>query len=291
MRLTEGLDVALGTTAAYVAYVDGTDERPEMKISPLHVGEVLAKNVWNEHTAVLTSATVPTSMPDRVGLPAEGTEVLTVDSPFDYERNSRLYCSPEFPEWKSPKYSEFLYDEMEALITAAGGRTLALFTSNKALHAATDAMRERLDFPILSPKDYPRQKLIEMFMADESSCLFASQSFFQGVDLPGRTLSLVILDKLPFPLPNDPLLEARREAVGRDKAFGHIDLPIAATSLAQAAGRLIRTATDQGVVAVFDNRLASARYRWTLLNALPPMKKTRNRDEVEQFLRDITQEK
>ena len=291
MRLTESLDLALGTTAAYVAYVDGSEERPELKISPLHVGEVLAKNVWNEHTAVLTSATVPTSMPDRVGLPEEGTEVLTVDSPFDYERNSRLYCSPTFPDWKSPEYSEFLYDEMEALITAAGGRTLALFTSNKALHAATDAMRERLDFPILSPKDYPRQKLIEMFMADESACLFASQSFFQGVDLPGRTLSLVILDKLPFPLPNDPLLEARREAIGRDKAFSQIDLPIAATSLAQAAGRLIRTATDQGVVAVFDNRLANARYRWTLINALPPMKKTKNREEVEQFLRDITQDK
>jgi ATP-dependent DNA helicase DinG len=291
MRLTESLDLALGTSEAYVAYVDGTDERPSLRISPLHVGEVLAKNVWNEHTAVLTSATVPTSMPERVGLPAEGTEVLTVDSPFDYERNSRLYCSPEFPDWKSPAYSEFLYDEMEALITAAGGRTLALFTSNKALHAATDAMRERLEFPILSPKDYPRQKLIEMFLADESACLFASQSFFQGVDLPGRTLSLVILDKLPFPLPNDPLLEARREAIGRDKAFGQIDLPIAATSLAQAAGRLIRTATDQGVVAVFDNRLASARYRWTLLNALPPMKKTRHREEVEQFLRDITQDK
>jgi ATP-dependent DNA helicase DinG len=291
MRLTESLDLALGTTSAYVAYVDGSEERPELKISPLHVGEVLAKNVWNEHTAVLTSATVPTSMPDRVGLPEEGTEVLTVDSPFDYERNSRLYCSPTFPDWKSPEYSEFLYDEVEALITAAGGRTLALFTSNKALHAATEAMRERLDFPILSPKDYPRQKLIEMFMADESACLFASQSFFQGVDLPGRTLSLVILDKLPFPLPNNPLLEARREAIGRDKAFSQIDLPIAATSLAQAAGRLIRTSTDQGVVAVFDNRLANARYRWTLINALPPMKKTKNREEVEQFLRDITQEK
>ena len=149
-------------------------------------------------------------------------------------------------------------------------------------------MRERLNVPILSPADYPRQRLIEMFMADESSCIFASQAFFQGIDLPGRTLSLVVLDKLPFPRPDDPLLEARREAVGRDTAFGQIDLPIAATSLAQAAGRLIRTSEDKGVVAVLDRRLATAGYWRTLIAALPPMTRTRDRAEIEQFLRDIT---
>ena len=289
-RLTESLDIALGSFEGYVAYVEGTDDRPSLRITPLHIGEVLATNVWNEHTAVLTSATVPHSMPERVGLPTEGTEVLTVDSPFDYEKNSILYCSPIFPEVKSPAYKEFLYDEMEALMTAAGGRTLALFTSNAALYAAIDAMRERVSFPILGPKDYPRQTLIDMFIEDESACIFASQGFFQGVDFPGRTLSLVILDKLPFPTPTDPLLEARREAIGRDKSFGEIDLPMAATSLAQAAGRLIRTDTDRGVVAVFDSRLATAKYKWTLINAMPPMNKTRERPVVEQFLRDITQD-
>jgi ATP-dependent DNA helicase DinG len=141
---------------------------------------------------------------------------------------------------------------------------------------------------ILTPSEIPRQKLIEDFLADESSCIFASQSFFQGIDLPGRTLSLVVLDKLPFPRPDDPLLEARREAVGRDMAFQAIDLPLAATSLAQAAGRLIRTANDKGVVAVLDRRLATANYWRTLIGALPPMARTRNRDEIEQFLRDIT---
>jgi ATP-dependent DNA helicase DinG len=289
-RLTESLDIALGSFEGYVAYVEGSEERPILRITPLHIGEVLATNVWNEHTAVLTSATVPHSMPERVGLPLDGTEVLTVDSPFDYEKNSILYCSRFFPEVKSPAYKDFLYDEMEALMTAAGGRTLALFTSNAALYAAIDAMRERVTFPILGPKDYPRQTLIDMFIEDESACIFASQGFFQGVDFPGRTLSLVILDKLPFPTPTDPLLEARRDAVGRDKSFGEIDLPMAATSLAQAAGRLIRTDTDRGVVAVFDSRLATAKYKWTLINAMPPMNKTRERPVVEQFLRDITQD-
>ena len=287
-RLSEALDLALGTTEGYVAYVEGMEDRPQLRISPLHVGDVLSGSVWGNLSAVLTSATVPSSMPERVGLALDGTEVLTVDSTFYYQKKSFLYCSTEFPDRNKAGFTNFVHDELAALIAAAGGRTLALFTSNKALHAATAAMRERLDVPILSPADYPRQKLIEMFMNDESSCIFASQSFFQGVDLPGRTLSLVVLDKLPFPRPDDPLLEARREAIGRDKAFAQIDLPIAATSLAQAAGRLIRTADDKGVVAVLDRRLATAGYWRTLIGALPPMARTRHRAEVEQFLRDIT---
>lgn len=287
-RLVESLDLVLGSTSGFVFFVEGNENRALLKVSPLHVGDILREQVWSTHCAVLTSATIPQTMPERVGLDRDAIEVLSVESPFDYEKNSRLYCSPEFPDRNSPRFTDFVHDELEALITAAGGRTLALFTSNKALHAAIAEMRTRLPMTILTPSEIPRQKLIEDFLADESSCIFASQSFFQGIDLPGRTLSLVVLDKLPFPRPDDPLLEARREAVGRDMAFQAIDLPLAATSLAQAAGRLIRTANDKGVVAVLDRRLATANYWRTLIGALPPMARTRNREEIEQFLRDIT---
>lgn len=289
-RLAEGLDALIGYREGYVAYVEGTESRPVLRLSPLHVGETLRASVWEagNKTAILTSATVPLALPARVGLPEDGTEEWDFPSPFDYENNSVLYCSPEFPDRNAPTFTPFVHDQLEALISAAGGRTLALFTSNAALTAAAAAMRERLDVPILTPADHPRQKLIEMFLADEASCIFASQSFFQGIDLPGRTLSLVVLDKLPFPRPDDPLLEARREAVGRDLSFRQIDLPICATSLAQAAGRLIRSNSDRGVVAVLDRRLAAAKYRWTLIEALPPMRKTRDRADVEQFLRSIT---
>ena len=287
-RLVESLDLVLGSTTGFVYFVEGNENRALLKVSPLHVGDILREQVWSTHCAVLTSATIPQTMPERVGLDRDAIEVLSVDSPFDYEKNSRLYCSPTFPDRNSSGFTDFVHDELEALITAAGGRTLALFTSNKALHAAIAEMRSRLPMTILTPSEIPRQKLIEDFLADESSCIFASQSFFQGIDLPGRTLSLVVLDKLPFPRPDDPLLEARREAVGRDMAFQAIDLPLAATSLAQAAGRLIRTANDKGVVAVLDRRLATANYWRTLISALPPMTRTRNRDEIEQFLRDIT---
>ncbi|MGA0862438.1 MAG: ATP-dependent DNA helicase [Ilumatobacteraceae bacterium] len=287
-RLAEALDAALGQIDGHVAYVEGSAERPVLRISPLHVGGVLESGVWSTRTAVLTSATVPVSLPQRVGLSLEGTDTLSVDSPFDYEKNSRLYCSPEFPDRNSPSFEDFVHDELEALIGAAGGRTLALFTSTRAMRTAAEVLRSRRPHTILTPDDHGRQKLIEIFQTDESSCIFASQGFFQGVDLPGRTLSLVVIDKIPFPRPDDPLLQARREAVGQKDAFASIDLPIAATALAQAAGRLIRTADDRGVVAVLDRRLATMSYWRTLIGAMPPMARTRNRDEVVDFLASIT---
>ncbi len=174
-----------------------------------------------------------------------------------------------------------------ALITAAGGRTLALFTSWKAMDAAAAAVKERVDVKVLTQRDFPKTALVKAFTDDESSCLFATAGFFQGVDIPGRTLSLVTIDRIPFPRPDDPLLTARRELLGA-AAFGEIDLPRAAMLLAQATGRLIRNASDRGVVAVFDPRLGKASYRWQVVSALPPMKRTRERSEVEAFLREIT---
>ena len=124
------------------------------------------------------------------------------------------------------------------------------------------------------------------FSADEHSCLFATMGFWQGVDVPGPSLSLVTIDRLPFPRPDDPLLRARRAALG-PRAFELIDIPRAATLLAQGAGRLVRSKHDRGVVAVLDRRLGKARYRWELVNALPPMRRTRSRAEVEAFLADL----
>ena len=131
--------------------------------------------------------------------------------------------------------------------------------------------------------ELPKPRLVELFAADESSCLFATLGFWQGLDVPGRSLSLVTVDRLPFPRPGDPLFEARRERAG-DAAFAEVDLARAATLLAQGVGRLIRNAEDRGVVAVLDPRLATAGYRSALLAALPPMRRTTDRGEVERFL-------
>ena len=125
------------------------------------------------------------------------------------------------------------------------------------------------------------------FTEDEPTCLFATMGYWQGIDVPGPTLSLVTIDRLPFARPDDPLLDARRERAG-SSAFKTIDVPRAATLLAQGTGRLIRSINDRGVVVVFDRRLATARsYRWDLITALPPMRRTKDRNEVINYLREI----
>jgi ATP-dependent DNA helicase DinG len=223
-----------------------------------------------------------------VGLHDGSYTQIDVGSPFDYDANALLYCALHLPDPRSAEFAGAVHDELAALIAAAGGRTLALFTSWKAMDAAAAAVKERVGVPILTQRDLPKTALVKAFSDDESSCLFATAGFFQGVDIPGRTLSLVTIDRIPFPRPDDPLLSARRELLGA-AAFGEIDVPRASMLLAQATGRLIRNATDRGVVAVFDRRLGKASYRWQVLGALPPMRRTKERHEVERFLREITE--
>ncbi len=286
-RVQESIDSALGSRDGYVAFVSGSPDHPRLEIAPLDVGPVLAGGVWTKRTAILTSATLPATLAHRVGLHDGTYSQIDVGSPFDYAANAILYCAMHLPDPRSAEFAGAVHDELAALIGAAGGRTLALFTSWKAMDAAAAAVKERVDVPILTQRDLPKTALVKAFTDDESSCLFATAGFFQGVDIPGRTLSLVTIDRIPFPRPDDPLLSARRELLGA-AAFAEIDVPRAAMLLAQATGRLIRNAADRGVVAVFDRRLGKASYRWQVLSALPPMHRTKERHEVERFLREIT---
>jgi ATP-dependent DNA helicase DinG len=278
-----------GLTDDEVAWVDGGARSPSLRLSPIDVGPLLTEHLWGTVTGVLTSATVPIGLAGRLGLPADRTDELDAGSPFDYPDHAMLYVAQALPDRRRPESEPALHDELEALIGAAGGRTLALFTSWRAMNAAVDALRDRLPFPVLSQSDRPKPALVEAFTSSEPTCLFATLGFWQGVDVPGRTLSLVTIDRIPFPRPDDPVLEARRERAGAG-AFSTVDLPRAGTLLAQGAGRLIRTAKDRGVVAVLDSRLATARYRGALLARVPPMKRTVDRTEVEDFLRRITAE-
>ena len=286
-RLIDAIDVAIGAHDGYVAFVSGGTEFPRLEIAPLDVGPVLAKGIWQQRTAILTSATVPVSLAARVGLAAGTFTELDAGSPFDYANHALLYCARHLPDPRSPQYRSCVHDELAALITAAGGRTLALFTSWKAMDSAAEALRGRVPFPILTQRELPKNELVKQFSASEETCLFATAGFFQGIDIPGRTLSLVAIDRIPFPRPDDPLLSARRELLGA-AAFSQIDLPRATMLLAQATGRLIRNATDRGVVAVLDPRLSKARYGWEIVRGLPPMHRTRERSEAEAFLREIT---
>ena len=286
-RLMEQIDLAIGHGEGYVAFVSGSSEQPRLEIAPLDVGPVLDQGIWGRRTAILTSATVPSSIVARVGLRPANVDVIDVGSPFDYEHHALLYCALHLPDPRAPQRAAATHEEIAALITAAGGRTLALFTSWKAMDDAAAAVRLQVTQPIITQRDLPKTALVKKFSEDEETCLFATAGFFQGVDIPGRTLSLVIIDRIPFPRPDDPLLSARRDLLGA-AAFSEIDLPRASILLAQATGRLIRTATDRGVVAVLDPRLGKANYRWDIVNALPPMRRTRHRAEAEAFLRELT---
>ncbi|KAA0232641.1 MAG: putative ATP-dependent helicase DinG [Acidimicrobiales bacterium] len=326
--LMEDLEVVLRAPSGYVTWVEGSDASPHLRVAPVDVGETLRTLLWdspsvedsassgnvdgadlsaagfaeppppdggiavcepppNRPTAIMTSATVATSLPDRIGLAGFDHERLDVGSPFDYENNALLYCAAHLPDPRSERFADATYEELERLIVAADGRTLALFTSWKAMTAAADHLDPRLPWRVLRQDELPKPALLAAFGGDEHACLFATMSFWQGVDIPGPALSLVTIDKLPFPRPDDPLLQARREQAGA-AAFSTVDLPRAATLLAQGAGRLIRRADDRGVVAVLDSRLATnARYRWKIVNALPPMRRTKDPEGALEFLRRL----
>ena len=283
--LAADIDAARHAGEETVMWVEGAaNAQPALRVAPVEVGDELAKVLWSSATAVLTSATIPDRIAARLGLPHE-TAQLDVGSPFDYRRHALLYV-PRLPSAKHPAHEAAAHDELEFLVTAAGGRTLALFTSWRAMRAARAALEPRLPYRILGQDDLPKPALIEAFRTDETSCLFATMGFWQGVDVPGAACSLVVLDHLPFARPDDPIVQARRERAG-PAAFTTVDLPQVAVRLAQGAGRLIRTATDRGVVAVLDPRLAESGYRRRILDHLPPMRRTRDRRDVELFLANL----
>jgi ATP-dependent DNA helicase DinG len=310
-RLLDGLadDIALvlDPPPNSVTWVESNKGRPELHLATVDVGPTLASRLYPEVTVIATSATLATGgrfdlLARRLGLtlppPVEDGDAddedpagsaasdveptppvhrsLTVPSPFDHARQGWLYVAKHLPEPNDPRFAEAMADELHALITAAGGRTLALFTSRAAMDRTADGLAARGGYEVLVQDRLPRPELLARFRAGPGSALFATQGFWQGVDLPGHLCRLVAIDRIPFPRPTDPLVAARRAAATarRENDFAAVDLPAAATLLAQGAGRLIRTTTDSGVVAVFDRRLATKSYRQTLLATLPPLRRT-----------------
>jgi ATP-dependent DNA helicase DinG len=280
------IDVALEMVEGTVAWVEG-GRNPTLKVASIDVADVLSQKLFAERTAILTSATIPGNLTGRIGLSDLPHTQIDVGSPFDFETAGMLYCAAHMPDPRSDDYRDAVHAEIEALTMAAGGRTMALFTSWRAMEAAVEHLLDRLPYKVLAQGDAPKAVLMDTFLEDEESVLFATMSFWQGVDIPGRALSCVIIDRIPFPRPDDPLLGARRDQVG-SAAFREIDLPRASMLLAQGAGRLIRSTEDRGVVAILDKRLATSKsYRWDLIKALPPLKRTKDRAEAVEFLKTL----
>jgi ATP-dependent DNA helicase DinG len=304
---------------------------PRLCVAPLEVSGPMRDRLLTDKTVVMTSATLmlggdfnaiatsvglrptervarldeardePSRRDTTTGDPAapEGDERdalpwvgLDVGSPFDYAQQAILYISRHLPPPGRDGLGERTLDEIASLVDAAEGRTLGLFSSRRAAEVAAEAVRERLPhLTTLAQGEAQLPELALQFVGDPHTCLFGTLSLWQGLDVPGETCQLVIIDRIPFPRPDDPLMSARQRAA--DRAGHHGFMQVAATHaallLAQGTGRLIRTTTDRGVVAVLDPRLATARYGAFLRASLPPMWTTYDGDLVRQALARLAQ--
>ncbi|MGW1194920.1 ATP-dependent DNA helicase [Streptomyces sp. NPDC002536] len=273
-----------------------------LRVAPLSVSGLLREKLFSERSVVLTSATLKlggdfNGVGASLGLAPEGVagedqpqwKGVDVGSPFDYPKQGILYVARHLSQPGREGSRTDMLDELAELIEAAGGRTLGLFSSMRAAQAAAEALRGRLDMPILLQGEETLGELIRTFAGDARTCLFGTLSLWQGVDVPGVNCQLVVMDRVPFPRPDDPLMSARQRAV--EEAGGNGFMAVAATHaallMAQGAGRLVRAAGDRGVVAVLDPRLATARYGSFLRASMPDFWYTTDRNQVRRSLAAI----
>jgi ATP-dependent DNA helicase DinG len=257
-----------------------------INIAPLSVAGKLREGLFADHTVVLTSATLAIGSafePAAGGLGLVGNGApswmgVDVGSPFDYPRQGILYVAGHLPKPGRGVSAEAL-GELESLIRASGGGALCLFSSRRAAEEAAEALRPKLGITVLCQGDSTMTALVKQFADEPDTCLFGTMSLWQGVDVPGGSCRLVVIDRIPFPRPDDPLMTARSRAVAQagGNGFMSVSATHAAIRLAQGAGRLIRSTGDKGVVAVLDSRLATERYAGFLRGALPPFWPTTDR--------------
>jgi len=276
----------------FVRILEARGRNVILSASPIEVAPILKEKLWGDLKAsVLTSATLTTGgsfafLRDRLGVPEEARE-LRLQSPFDFASQGLFYVPEFLPEPTSPAFLEAAREEVRELVHASRGRAFVLCTSYRNMRAMAEHLASTVPFPLLVQGDEPKGILLERFRAAGDAVLVATSSFWQGVDIQGEALSLVILDKLPFAPPDDPLTAARVDRMrrrGRDP-FQEYQLPCAAILLQQGAGRLIRSRQDRGVVACLDVRLRRKGYGRLLLSSLPPFATAGDLDEVRAFFR------
>ena len=271
-------------------YVAASDTDPAtLNIAPLSVGLQLRDGLFADRTVILTSATLTVGdsfdvAAGALGLQGEGAPRWTsidVGSPFDYRKQGIMYVAGDL---KPPGFGvhEGQLERLRELCEASEGGALGLFSSKRAAERAAEYMREHSDLNVLLQGESSLKALVEEFSEDVDSCLFGTMSLWQGVDVPGDSCRLVVMDRIPFPRPDDPIAQARTEAVNRHRGNGFMAVSAhhAAIRMAQGAGRLIRSVSDRGVVAVLDSRVATKRYGGFLMKAMPPMWSTQNKAAV-----------
>jgi len=258
--------------------------------TPIDVSGMLRERLFEAlDTVVLTSATLAVGgrfdfLKQRLGL--ENAQERVLPQEFDFRTQALLYVPAELPDVRDPSFAEKAAEEIARLLECSQGRAFCLFTSYSQMNQIFERVRPRVRFPLLLQGSAPRSALLERFRATPGAVLFATASFWQGVDVPGAQLSCVIVDRLPFAVPTDPVVAARVRALQEDgrNAFAEYQVPEAVLALKQGFGRLIRARSDRGILAILDSRIQRMRYGRIFLESLPEYTLTRDIAEVQRFM-------
>ena len=260
-----------------------------LQATPIEVGQILRECLWSKlETSVLTSATLAVGggfdyIRQRLGL--DHARELIVASHFDYESQAILFVPPDLPDPRTPEFVGKAVTVIRQLLGITRGRAFVLFTSYKQMNEVYERLLGLLDYPMLKQGDAPKSALLEQFRLTPNAVLFGTSSFWQGVDVQGEQLSCVIIDRLPFAVPSDPVVAARVKAIdsGGGNAFFEYQVPSAVITLKQGFGRLIRSLHDRGLLALLDNRILKKQYGRVFVESLPPYSRTTDLKKVEQF--------
>lgn len=276
----------------YVYWLEKRGKGIFLRASPVDVSELLREKLFNKvETCVLTSATLSSNgkfdfIRDRLGLDTTKTSGFEAPSAFEYERQALLYLPRAMPDPRSPEFTQLAAGEIVKILQATKGRAFVLCTSNMSMNALYELVSSRVSYPCMVQGSISKTGLLDKFRETPHAVLFATQSFWQGVDVQGEQLSCVIIDKLPFAVPSDPLVAARSRFIDESggNAFFDYSVPQAIISLKQGIGRLIRSSTDRGVIAILDPRLRTKRYGKDFLQSLPRMRISSEVEDISKVL-------
>jgi ATP-dependent DNA helicase DinG len=285
-----------GEVSGVVRWIDIRSRSVSLGMSPVDVGATLRTRLFDRvPTVVCTSATLATGTSchfakSRLGAPPEAGE-LVLPSPFDFASRAALYLPDDLPEPADPRFEDAATERIVELVEMTGGGAFVLCTSTRAMRVLSSRLRGRIRFPLMVQGERPKHLLLSRFRSSGKAVLVATMSFWEGVDVPGWALRLVVLDKIPFAPPNDPVVAARCAALDREggNGFTQYSVPSAAMTLKQGFGRLIRSQRDSGVVAILDRRIVQKGYGRALLAGLPPARRVRTLDDLAAFWRGIAE--
>jgi ATP-dependent DNA helicase DinG len=277
---------------SYVYWYERRGRGVFLAATPIDVSDILREKLFDQFdTVILTSATLAVGgrfdyLKQRLGVLPSQEEVLPQE--FDYEQQALLYLPRSLPDVRNPAFAASAADEIVCLLEISQGRAFCLFTSYAQMKDIHSRVSGRVSFPLLLQGTAPRSILLDRFRSTPNAVLFATSSFWQGVDVPGAQLSCVIIDKLPFAVPSDPIVAARVRALTEDgrNAFAEYQVPEAVLALKQGFGRLIRSKTDRGILAILDNRIQRMQYGKIFLESLPKYKTTQDLTQVARFMED-----